>query len=188
MNYYRAPDTFDLPKEKGEQSIFLAGSISNAKNWQQTIAEISYEGLKLGDIFNIFNPRRENYNVFDPKLELEQIEWEYRAIHFCGQILFWFSNETLAPITLFELGSALHTHIPDNIFIGIDPEYQRKNDVIIQTSLRDKDLAERIVFSQEELVEQIVKKTVDNSPIQSKIITSHKTTHDKKPTSIHRFI
>jgi len=157
MNYYRAPEPYPLTEEEGNNGIFLAGSISNAKNWQQTIAEISYKGLKLGDIFNIFNPRRENYDSLDPKLELEQIEWEYRAIHFCGQILFWFSNETLAPITLFELGSALHTHMPDNIFIGIDPEYKRKNDAIIQTSLRDADLAERIVFSQEELVEQIVK-------------------------------
>lgn len=161
MNYYRAPDAFNLPKEESEQSIFLAGSISNAKNWQETITQISYKGLKLEDIFNIFNPRRENYNILDSELELEQIKWEYQAIHFCDKILFWFSNETLAPITLLELGSALNTHEHSDVFIGIDPEYKRKNDVIIQTSLRNKDLAERIVFSQEELVEQIVKKTVD---------------------------
>jgi hypothetical protein len=43
------------------------------------------------------------------------------------------------------------------MYIGIDPEYKRKNDVIIQTQLRNKTLAKRIVFSKQDLLEQIIK-------------------------------
>jgi hypothetical protein len=89
-------------------------------------------------------------------LEQEQITWEYHCIHHCKYILFWFAKETLAPITLFELGSALNTHDHSKIFIGIDPEYKRKNDVIIQTKLRNKYLSNRIVFNKKDLVMEIV--------------------------------
>lgn len=159
MKYVRAPEPFDWSNNP-EVSLFLAGSISNAKNWQETITKIVHEGHTLETFFHIFNPRRENYNVLDPAVEVEQITWEYNAIHTCNHILFWFSHETLAPITLFELGSALKSHDHDDIYIGIDPEYKRKNDVIIQTRLRNPELAARIVYSQEELVKQIIESRI----------------------------
>jgi len=54
-------------------------------------------------------------------------------------IVFWFSRGSLNPIVLFELGLwGLSRETP--IFIGIDPEYERKQDVIIQTSLARPEL------------------------------------------------
>jgi hypothetical protein len=160
MKYIEAPQySVEISKLPAHVNIFLAGSITGAQDWQK---ELAYANLRdyprIIDLFNVFNPRRANYNALDPALELEQITWEHHCIHKkCEHILFWFAPETLAPITLFELGSALHTHDHSKIYIGIDPEYKRKNDVIIQTQLRNKTLAKRIVFSKQDLLEQIIK-------------------------------
>jgi len=160
MKYIEAPQySVEISKLPAHVNIFLAGSITGAQDWQK---ELAYANLRdyprIIDLFNVFNPRRANYNALDPALELEQITWEYHCIHEkCEHILFWFAPETLAPITLFELGSALLTHDNSKIYIGIDPEYKRKNDVIIQTQLRNKTLAKRIVFSKQDLLEQIIK-------------------------------
>lgn len=175
--YIEAPQySVEVDRLVQDECIFLAGSITGAHDWQRELAEtkvqhtINYEIRSRGgfdilpvnedicllDQFNVFNPRRANYDSLNPALELEQITWEYHCINKkCGHILFWFAPETLAPITLFELGSALNTHIHSRIYIGIDPEYKRKNDVIIQTQLRNKSLADRIVFSKQDLVKQI---------------------------------
>ena len=134
MKYIEAPfmdlEAINGPKEK---NLFLAGSISGAVDWQAEIAP------DLCKHCNVFNPRRANYTEYtelDPLMEREQITWEYFHINkVCGKILFWFSNETLAPITLFEYGKALATFDRKNIFVGVHPEYKRKNDVYIQTEL-----------------------------------------------------
>ena len=173
MKYIEAPNyNLEIARLNPMDNLFLAGSITGAQDWQKEMAFKKHTilGLKeslhsnvrelmstsLIDHFNVFNPRRANFDVSNPAVEKEQITWEYHCIHQCKYILFWFAPETLAPITLFELGSALNTHEHKNIFIGIDPEYKRKNDVIIQTSLRNKALADRIVFSKDELAEQVL--------------------------------
>lgn len=163
MKYIEAPQySVEIDRLPASENIFHAGSITGAQDWQK---ELAYARLRdyprIIDLFNVFNPRRANYNALDPALELEQITWEYHCIHEkCAHILFWFAPETLAPITLFELGSALNTHKHENIYIGIDPEYKRKNDVIIQTSLRDERLAKRIVYSKEDLAMQVLKRKI----------------------------
>ena len=167
--YIEAPRyTADISLLNPEECLFLGGSITGARNWQKDIVEMevvthrvsfSQAVEKRGTLqskFHIFNPRRENYAVLDPAVEQEQIAWEYASIHKCKHILFWFSSETLAPITLFELGSALHTHDNRKIYIGIDPEYKRKNDVLTQVRHRNPYLAERIVFDLESLVKSVL--------------------------------
>lgn len=170
MIYIEAPKySVDIALLNPGDSLFMAGFITGAHDWQKEMAFREYTlcgfGSKRGptrlvDHYNVFNPRRANFDVNDSNIEREQIAWEYHCIQQCNNILFWFAPETLAPITLFELGSALNTHEHENIFIGIDPKYKRKNDVIIQTSLRNKGLADRIVFSKDELVEQILKSRI----------------------------
>jgi hypothetical protein len=68
---------------------------------------------------------------------IEQIKWEHEHIHKCKWMMFWFCEETLCPITLFELGVAVtRSNLPDNrLFIGAHPGYQRKLDVEIQVGL-----------------------------------------------------
>jgi hypothetical protein len=174
-NYIEAPHfSLDVACLNPSDNLFLAGSITGAHDWQKEMAFKKYDifeldhsivsatdkDIRLVDYFNVFNPRRVDFDASDPNVEKEQITWEYHCIHHCNHILFWFAPETLAPITLFELGSALNTHKHENIYIGIDPEYKRKNDVIIQTSLRDERLAKRIVYSKEDLAMQVLKRKI----------------------------
>lgn len=166
MKYIEAPNyDLEIARLNPADNLFLAGSITGAQDWQKEMAfeecpiigfGASRKATRLIDHFNVFNPRRMNFDASNPAVEQEQITWEYHCIHQCRYILFWFAPETLAPITLFELGSALNTHEHERIFIGIDPGYKRKNDVIIQTSLRNKALADKIVFSKDELAEQVL--------------------------------
>lgn len=160
--YIEAPNySLDVARLAPDECLFLAGSITGAHDWQKEMAFKKYFPYpSLIDVFNVFNPRRVDFDASDPNVEKEQITWEYHCIHHCNHILFWFAPETLAPITLFELGSALNTHQHENIYIGIDPQYKRKNDVIIQTSLRDERLAKRIVYSKEDLAMQVLKRKI----------------------------
>ena len=166
--YIEAPNyNLDIARLEPDECLFLAGSITGAHDWQKEMAFKEYDRLngfdkplRLVDYFNVFNPRRVDFDASDPNVEKEQITWEHHCIHHCNHILFWFAPETLAPITLFELGSALNTHNHENIYIGIDPEYKRKNDVIIQTSLRDERLAKRIVYSKGDLAMQVLKRKI----------------------------
>lgn len=147
----REPNDFPAAQEQ-KNSIFLAGSITGAGNWQTDTAN------KLRSRFHVFNPRRDNFNVSDPKVEREQITWEFSYLNYCRNILFWFAPETLAPITLFELGTVLELGFrgEKNIFIGIHPDYKRKNDVLIQTELRAPNLLKNIVFDIDELCDIVV--------------------------------
>ena len=66
-------------------------------------------------------------------------------------ISFWFPAETICPIVLFELGAWSRADKP--IFVGIHPDYQRKQDVEIQLSLARPD--PKIVLSLSDLAQQI---------------------------------
>ena len=132
MKLIAAPD--QSPILSKEKTLFLAGGISNCRDWQRDMIEkLKKENLTL------INPRRENWDMnADPEESARQIEWEHMMIGISKGIMFWFPNETLCPITLFELGAALRTHT--NIFIGCDPDYKRKFDVEVQVSLVRSDI------------------------------------------------
>lgn len=146
-----------LKKEDANDNIFLAGSISKAMDWQKNIQTIRSEnGKTLRDEFNIVNPRRPVYED-SPEVELQQISWEFLAINdICKNILFWFSYETVAPITLFEYGKVLEGSFHNNVYVGIHPDYPRKRDVEIQTALCGDRRVKEIVYSLEDLVDLIL--------------------------------
>jgi hypothetical protein len=125
--YYEAPDRY--PINLPPNSIFLAGSITGAWNWQEKAAE------KLIEKYWIFNPRRSDYGICDETKLREQIAWEYHALRAVNRILFYFSHETVAPITLFEFGAALERE-EQRLTICCHPDYPRKRDVEIQTRMR----------------------------------------------------
>jgi hypothetical protein len=136
-------------------SLFLAGGISGVQNWQQ------YAVDKLKDLeVTIFNPRRSNIDMSKTGEDARnQITWEYYRLRRCSEILFWFSYETVQPICLFELGSALARPGFDksptlkHVFIGCDPKYQRLFDVHVQTELEHPEI--EIVDSLDKLIAQV---------------------------------
>lgn len=126
-----APDEVFNIENAHNISLFLAGGITNCPDWQSEMIN-EFENFPI----TIYNPRRENFPIDDPKASDEQITWEYAHLQTADIISFWFSKGSLNPIVLYELGmwgnSKLHTK---KIVIGIDPAYERKNDVIMQSSL-----------------------------------------------------
>jgi hypothetical protein len=133
--YLEAPNQFESYSGINHiKTVFLAGSITGESNWQ-----INAKNALLPH-FNIFNPRRENYDNLIADQERIQIAWEYKYLDLAGITLFYFSNETLAPITLLEYGKQLVKckYAPfRKTYVTIHPEYKRKNDVIIQTELEN---------------------------------------------------
>lgn len=142
-------EVIEAPREFHKPTIFLGGSISNAVDWQTEFVRI----LDQYDVDMIaLNPRRENFDVANPTMSDRQIEWEYRHLRRADLLVFWFSHETLAPITLLEFGA--HTHSSGKpIFVGIHPEYQRKRDVEVQCGLVRPDI--NVVYRLEALADQV---------------------------------
>jgi Nucleoside 2-deoxyribosyltransferase like len=147
-------------ESKTETSIFLGGGISNCENWQERIVEAvknevikkaSYPRCHVRDLV-LINPRRENFNVNDPNESVRQIEWEHAHLKSADTILFWFCEETLCPITLFEYGKWLVSD--KKLIVGCHPNYKRKQDVIIQTRLERP--SQKIYSSVNELISAII--------------------------------
>ena len=90
----------------GEQSVFLAGSIEmgRAPPWQAR-AEQALSDLELV----VLNPRRDSWDTSwtqssdEPRFRA-QVEWELDGLELATVILYYFSPQTRAPITLLELG------------------------------------------------------------------------------------
>ena len=124
--YYRSGPLGNI--QPGEISLFLGGGITGCRDWQAEIVE----KLKDTDLV-LLNPRRKHWPMNDPSASKNQIEWEYEHLQTASMIMFWFSPETLCPITLFEYGKWIVSNKP--LFIGCDPEYKRLEDVKTQTRL-----------------------------------------------------
>lgn len=136
--------------------VFMAGGITNCPDWQSEL----YENLKdLECVF--FNPRRDDFDLTDSSMSEKQIEWEYRHLGLCDNVLFWFPKESVCPITLYELGVQLglnyvqraYGRTSNKIFVGCDPKYTRKFDLEKQISLMDNNI--ELVYSLDDLVIQI---------------------------------
>ena len=129
------------------KSIFLAGGITNCPDWQQEMREL----LADTDLV-LLNPRRKDFPIGNPDAAHQQIMWEHHALRFANRILFWFPKETLCPIVLYELGA--WSMMPKPIFVGVHPEYQRRQDVEIQTELVRPDV--QVVYSLKALAEKVM--------------------------------
>ena len=120
-------------------SVFLAGGITNCKNWQKEVIK------ELNDIekLTIYNPRRTNFDLSNKNINHEQIEWEFErlekmdifSMYFCG-------GASIQPICMYELGRniiRMQNRFPSDwekrIVISCEVDYIRKEDVIIQTLL-----------------------------------------------------
>lgn len=117
------------------RSIFLAGGITGCWNWQ----DVAKTKLMESQVFDfVINPRREYFDVSDKFQTPIQIKWEYEHLKYSSQIMFWFTADTVQPITLFELGKSIGTD--KTIYVGCDPEYPRQQDVVEQLRLSRPDI------------------------------------------------
>jgi len=141
--------------------LFLGGGITGIPDWQKIVVA-AVEHLPI----TVFNPRRANFPIDDPNAAEEQITWEHAKLAESNAITFWFFKETLCPIVLFEYGKELGRlggegleHYPA-LFVGMDPEYGRKQDVEIQTelelSLLDMEQQFPFTYTVEDMCAQIV--------------------------------
>lgn len=115
--------------------LFIAGGISNCPDWQPDFIRM------LSDVDGVAaNPRRSG--EFDVSYGREQIAWEHTALSRSHCFSFWFPEETLCPITLFELGKEL---VRDDItvFVGTSTGYTRRFDVVEQLRLEDESVVVR---------------------------------------------
>lgn len=135
MHYIEAPDYTVLSSvHQCWPKVFLGGSITNAKDWQKKLVDqIKNENCV------IYNPRRATFDVNDASQADIQIHWEFLHLREANIVVFYFSEETLAPITLFELGSRLEAVANmakyQHLHIYCEPKYARKEDVRVQTNL-----------------------------------------------------
>lgn len=124
--------------------LFLAGGITNCENWQADIIErllIDSEN-KIHDYLSnviVYNPRRQYFPIHIKEESHKQITWEYNKLKVADIICFWFSRGSLNPIVLYEYGKFI-TNNTKKIIVGIDPDYERKMDVEIQTKLEKTEL------------------------------------------------
>jgi len=136
--------------------VFLAGGITGCPNWQaEVVAQMRLIGGfgedSLPDIL-LMNPRRVNFPIHDPRAAQAQIKWEYDHLRQADAISFWFAPETIQPIVLFEYGYWLGQGTP--LIVGVDPKYQRREDVLVQTKLTGR--VPRVVDTLEDLCNGIV--------------------------------
>lgn len=133
MRYVEAPD-LTLPRGP-EPRLFLAGGITDCPDWQADVVEALAD-----EPVTILNPRRADFPMGDEDAGREQIAWEWQMLNAAHAVSFWFPKETLNPIVLFELGYRLgqdSQHPLDlTMFVGTDPAYQRRFDVVEQVQLR----------------------------------------------------
>ncbi len=138
----------EAPNWVRRRSLFLGGGITNTADWQ---SEVIRELRNLPII--IYNPRRKNFDVSNPLDSVKQIEWEYRHLRTCDDLLFYFPETSICPIALFELGAHLMT-AGKKIFVGIHPDYPRMLDVEVQTGLIRPDID--IAYGLTELISQVL--------------------------------
>jgi hypothetical protein len=146
LTYIEAPDDYAL--KVGERSVFLAGGITGCPDWQSSMVEkLREKGGKMA----VFNPRRSNFDVKDPTAAEKQIAWEFKALRSAELISFWFAEDQIQPIALFEYGAwmshswsfkgqCVELEGQGNVVVGCHPKYPRRQDVIIQTRLARPDI------------------------------------------------
>jgi hypothetical protein len=144
--YIEAPTEFEDFGPAGAASVFLAGGISDCENWQRRVSEeLAGTGLV------VLNPRRRDFPINDPSAAEAQIEWEHRHLQRAAARLFWFPPQTLCPIALYELGAWASR--AGSLFVGTDPAYARRTDVLIQLRLARPDVV--VTDSLQELIHQV---------------------------------
>lgn len=120
------------------QSVFLAGGITNCKDWQsEVIEELRDENI------SIINPRRSQFDVMDANASYEQIFWEFDRLENMDIFSMYFcESDSDQPICMYELGRnvlRMQNRFPSDwekrIIISVEDGYKRRRDVVMQIGL-----------------------------------------------------
>lgn len=133
MRYAEAPQCLDEDSSK-RIKLFLGGSIElgKADNWQKQVTEFLIKH-KYANHLDVYNPRREGpwdqtwMENFSQGPFREQVEWELIHQKQSDLLIYYFANDTISPITLFELG-LFHTKNP---IVAADQGYLRLGNLMI---------------------------------------------------------
>ena len=112
-------------------SLFLAGSINGAPNWQQR-----YAGMFEDTDLVLFNPRRPLCDTpyggaWTSEEGQRQIDWEHEHLRKAHAISFWFAAEGQGFSSALELGTAVERDLP--VFVGVHPMYWKASTIAYQT-------------------------------------------------------
>ena len=129
-----------------QNSIFIAGGIKGCPDWQSEFSAV----LKKFEL-EVHNPRRSGFEINSESEYAVDLRNNHERMMQSEAISFWFPKESLNPMVLYELGVASITN--KKLMIGVDPEYRRRVDVEIQTSLVRPDI--EIVYSLSDLAAQV---------------------------------
>lgn len=122
-------------------TCFLGGGITDCWEWQdEVIRLLKIESTKVNlDGLVLFNPRRKNFPINDPKQSRKQINWEFDAIGISDIFSMFFAGgtESSQPICFYELGKELGIKYPDfnNLVVTCENNFFRINDVKVQVEL-----------------------------------------------------
>ena len=126
-----SPNTVRFASLK-KPSVFLAGSIDQGatEDWQSRMTKL----FEDHDVV-FFNPRRPDWdkNAGDNDVR-EQIYWELDALAAVDAIIVYFASDSLAPISLLELG----LHAKDKrVVVVCPPGYWRRTNVQVICARHD---------------------------------------------------
>lgn len=126
------PPQLQIIDDEKFTKVFLGGGIGECPDWQEEFIEL-FEDMPVKPV-QLFNPRWE-YNW----TSLQQIEWEFDRLRESDIIILWFSRGGMNRIVFYELGMWINS-TGRKAFIGMDPLFDRKEDVVIQTKLARPEL------------------------------------------------
>jgi len=122
-------------KRKEKKSIFLAGGIDRAPDWQKDAIALLKKKYKDMDLA-IFNPRGSTqFSREDYEARGEQVKWEFMHLRYAHSIIFWFPEDAPCTTSLLELGYWLHT---SKIAVGINPGHYKERSIKKQIDLLNK--------------------------------------------------
>jgi hypothetical protein len=102
----------------------------------------------------IYNPRRADFDIKNPKAREEQICWEFAKLRDSDVVSFWFAPGSVNPIVFYELGMWGNSRPERPMCVGCDHEFTRIADVVMQTNLARPELT--VQSSLSGLVDQVV--------------------------------
>ena len=140
MKVLTAPEKYI--KEPDDICVFLAGGITNCKEWQDEVIKKLKTSSNTGNLV-IFNPRRENFPIGNPNETNRQIAWEFEMIEKADIFSMYFCNDNSdQPICMYELGRnivRIQQKYPGSweqrIIVTVEHGYKREKDVEIQLAL-----------------------------------------------------